>query len=52
MSPIDICIPLYTYTYAYVYVELIHFIIQQKLTQYCQTTIPLFFKKRIKTVYS
>ena len=32
----------------YVYIELIHFIVEQKLTQHCKVTIPQFKKKRFE----
>ena len=30
----------------YVYIHLIHFVVQQKLTQHCRVTIPQFKKKK------
>ena len=37
--------------YLYMYMELIHFVVQQKLTQHCKTTILQIFLKK-KNFYS
>ena len=30
----------------YVYIQLIHFIVQQKITEHCKAITPQFFKKK------
>ena len=39
------------YTYIYIYVQLIHFAVQQKLTQHCKSTIFKILKNILKRIF-
>ena len=36
----ELYVCVYVYVYTYIYVYLIHFAVEQKLTQHCKSTIP------------
>ena len=43
----EICMYVRMYVYECVYTQLIHAVVQQKLTQHCKETIPQFFLKKL-----